>query len=98
MDRRPSYDEWKESLLPFLAQIHKRSARRKLCRMHKDGPVKESKIQCPGEAGGTMLATISADSLKFWLVYPDGSSLFMESNAAGNTVQNIRRPPVGPLC
>lgn len=95
MDRRPTSEEWREFLLPYLAQIHKRSVRRKLCRMHKDGPVKESKVQCPFATGETCFATINAQELKIWVISPDGCSVYMEYDANGQQIDGIRRPPSG---
>lgn len=95
MNRKPTNDEWVGALRPFLAQFHKRSARRKLCRMHKSGPVKESKVQCPWPTGETAFATINAQGLKIWLVSPDGGSVYMEYDANGHQTDGICQ---GPAC
>lgn len=86
MNRRPTNEEWAALLRPYLAQSHKRSARRKLCRMHKNGPVKESKVQCPWDTGETAFATINANELKILLVIPSGGTVLYEYNANGNLV------------
>lgn len=39
MDRQSTNQEWADKLRPLLAMSHKPSARRKLCRLHKNGPV-----------------------------------------------------------
>lgn len=99
MDRKPTNEEWAEMLRPYLAQFNKRSARRKLCRMHKNGPVKESKVQNPFATGETCFATINAQSLKVWLLFPDSSSVYMEYNANGDQIKGDRYFPneAGPL-
>lgn len=64
MDMKPTNEEWAEQLRPYLAQFQKRSARRKLCRLHKNGPIKDSKLQCPWPSGANAFATINAQNLK----------------------------------
>lgn len=99
MNWKPTNEEWAEMLRPYLAQFQKRSARRKLCRLHKNGPVKESKIQCPWPTGETCFATVNARELKIWLLFTDGSSAYMEYNANGDQIHCIRHSPdeAGPF-
>lgn len=94
MDRRPTQEEWAEVVRPFLAQFHKRSARKRLCQLHR-GPVKESKIQCPWATGETCFATINAQTLKIWLVSPCGGSVYMEFDANGHQIDGSVQPPAG---
>ena len=91
MDRRPTSEEWTELLHPFLTQFHKRSARKKLCQLHQNSPVKESKVQCPCATGETCFATITARELKIWVVSPDGGSAYMEYDANGRQIDGSRQ-------
>lgn len=95
MNRRPTREEWTELLHPFLTQFHKRSARKKLCQLHQNSPVKERKVQCPWATGETCFATINARELKIWVISPDGGSVYMEYDAYGHQIDGIRRSPYG---
>lgn len=86
MDYKLTNQEWAEVLRPLLAQAHKRSVRRKLCRLHRNGPVKEGKVQCPWADGRNAFATINGNGMKLWLLSPDGSSAYVTYNADGNQV------------
>lgn len=100
MDKRPTNQEWTATLQPLLGRFHERSARRKLCQLHRLGPVRESKVQCPCPSGETIFATINAQELKIWAVSPDGSSFFMAYDATGKQTQGDIQPPAaqgGPL-
>ena len=92
MSRKPTPEEWAEAIRPFLAQSYKRSARKKLCQLHRNSLIKESKIQCPWATGETCFATISAHQLKIWLVSPDGSSVYMEYDANGHQINRAIQP------
>lgn len=95
MDRRPTQEEWAEVVRPFLAQFYRRSARKKLCQLHRNSPVKESKIQCPWATGETCFATINAQTLKILLVSPGGGSVYMEYDANGHQINGDIQPPAG---
>lgn len=99
MDRKPTSEEWSEVLRPFLAQFHNRSARKKLCQLHRNGPVKESTVQCPCPTGETIFATINARELIIRVVSPDGGSVYMEYDANGHQIDGAIQPPTesGPL-
>ena len=87
MDYKPTNQEWAEVLRPLLAQASKRSVRRQLCRMHRKGPIKESKVQSPWPDGRQCFATINGQGLKMCLISPDGkSSFYIAYNANGDQV------------
>lgn len=86
MEKTPTKQEWEAMLRPLLSMAHKPSVRRKLCRMHKNGPVKESKIQCPWPSGENALVTINSSGMKSLLIIPSGGTVLYEYNANGNLV------------
>ena len=92
MDRKPTIEEWMDLLRPLLAQFHKRAARKKLCQMHRNGPVKESKVYLSLTTGGNCFATINAQRLKIWLILPNGGSVYMEYAANGHQINGAVQP------
>lgn len=86
MDKRPTNEEWAELLQPFLAQFHRRSARRKLCRMHRDGPIKDIKLQCPWPSVENALVTINGSGMKSLLIIPSGGTVLYEYNANSDLI------------
>lgn len=86
MKKTPTKQEWEDMLRPLLATAYKPSVRRKLCRMHRDGPVKESKLQCPWPSGENALVTINGSGMKSLLTIPSGGTVLYEYNANGDLV------------
>lgn len=78
--------ELKEYLRPYLVQFHKRSARRKLCRIIKDSPLKDIKIMNRWKTGELAATVISAQGIKVWVQHPDGGHDYMEYNANGDQI------------
>lgn len=91
MDRQ----EWLKILRPLLVQTSTLDVR-KLCQLHRKGPVEESKVLFPGPSDEPIFATINADGAQIWVLSPDIGSVYIEYNANGDKTRLIRSDLIVP--